>query len=170
MAQRVVIKNARISYCNLLQARETMDGSGEEWSTQIIIDKDDDQVEALEKLAQDELEAKFGPKAKFGKLHRSPLRDGDEDHEDDPIYVNKVFLNARAKRRAPQIVDRHLEPVTHEDDVYSGCYANVSVNFFAYDTSGSKGVGVGLNNVQVLEKAERLDGAVAAQDEFSEVD
>ena len=50
--------------------------------------------------------------------------------------------------------------------MYSGCYANVSVNFYPYNVSGNKGVAAGLNNVQKVADGERLSGASSATDDF----
>ncbi len=59
-----------------------------------------------------------------------------------------------------------------EDEVYSGCYARVSVNFYGYNAAGNKGIACGLGNVQKVEDGERLGGGSSAEEdfEFEEVD
>ena len=45
-----------------------------------------------------------------------------------------------------------------QDEVYSGCYANVKVGLFAYSASGNKGIGAGLEVIQKVRDGERLSG------------
>lgn len=61
-----------------------------------------------------------------------PLRDGDIDRPDDENYQEHFFVNVSSKD-APQVVDRHVQPVTDPMMVYSGCYCNVSVNFYVFN-------------------------------------
>jgi hypothetical protein len=44
------------------------------------------------------------------------------------------------------------------------------VNLYPFDKAGKKGVGVGLNNLQVVKKGDRLDGRQDAASEFAEFD
>lgn len=53
------------------------------------------------------------------------------------------------------------------DLLYAGCYVNISVNPFIFDQTGNRGVALGLQNVQMWEKGERLDNRVAAEDQFT---
>ena len=91
-----------------------------------------------------------------------PLRDGDIDRPDDENYQEHFFVNASSKD-APQVVDRHVQPVTDPMMVYSGCYCNVSVNFYAFNANGNRGVAAGLGNVQFVKDGERLSGQVHRQ-------
>ena len=50
-------------------------------------------------------------------------------------------------------------------DIYSGMYARVTLNFFAFNSNGNKGIGCGLGNVLKTRDGEPLaGGATAAQD------
>ena len=42
--------------------------------------------------------------------------------------------------------------------IYSGIYANISVNFFPYNFQGKKGIGCGLGPVQKVADGEPLGG------------
>ena len=65
------------------------------------------------------------------------------------------------------MVDVNLNPILDSSELYSGCYARVSLNFFPYTNAGNKGVGVGLNNIQKLDDGEPLGGARARpEDDF----
>ena len=94
-----------------------------------------------------------------------PLRDGDIDRPDDENYQEHFFLNATSKD-APQVVDRHVQPVVDPMMVYSGCYCNVSVNFYPFNANGNRGVAVGLGNIQFVKDGDRLSGRASADADF----
>ena len=101
---------------------------------------------------------------------KTPLRDGDLERPDDEAYANAFFLNATSNR-APQIVDLDRREIDDESEVYSGVYARVSLNFYAFSVNGNRGIAAGLNNIQKVRDGEPLGGVSAAQDfagEFSE--
>jgi hypothetical protein len=78
------------------------------------------------------------------------------------------FLNATSTQK-PGIVDKDLNEILDPDEVYSGCWGRASINFYAFNTNGNKGVGVGLNNIQKLKDDTRLGAARAsAEDDFGD--
>ena len=81
------------------------------------------------------------------------MRDGDTER-DDEAYKGHYFINAN-------ILDRN--------EVYSGCYARVSLNFYAFNSNGNKGVACGLGNIQKIRDGESLGGRSSATDDFSTV-
>ena len=85
-----------------------------------------------------------------------PLRDGDIER-DDEAYADSYFVNANSTT-APQIVDQKVQPILDRGEVYSGCYARVSINFYAFNSNGNKGVACGLGNIQKVRDGERLSG------------
>lgn len=162
---RVVTGKVRLSYANLFEPR-AMEGQEPKYSVSIIIPKED---KATVKAIQAAIEAaKEQDKGKWnGKIPanlKTPLRDGDEDRPDDEAYADSYFVNANSTRK-PEVVDRYGN-FLGDDDVYSGCYARVSLNFFGYNTSGNRGVGCGLGNVQKLDDGERLGGGTTAAEDF----
>ena len=79
-----------------------------------------------------------------------------------------LFLNANSNTK-PGIVDKDLNEILDPEEVYSGCWGRASINFFAYDSNGNRGVGVGLNNIQKLRDGERLGAARAsAESDFGD--
>lgn len=84
--------------------------------------------------------AKFGGKKPNKAAIKLPLRDGDTEREDE-AYAGHWFINANSKT-APQIVDRAVKPILDRSEVYSGCYARVSLNFYAFNSNGNKGIGL----------------------------
>ena len=97
------------------------------------------------------------------------MGDGDIDRPDDEAYAGSYFVNANS-RQAPQVVDRQVQPIIDQSEVYSGCYGRVSVTFYAYNSNGNKGVAAGLGNVQKLRDGDPLGSRANARDEFDAVD
>ena len=89
---------------------------------------------------------------------KEPLRDGDEE-KDDENYAGCYFLNANANaNRRPLIVDRQCAEILDQEEVYSGCYAQVKVGLFSYSASGNRGIGAGLETIRKVRDGERLSG------------
>ena len=97
---------------------------------------------------------------------KTPLRDGDIERPDDPAYANAYFINANSAT-APGIVDADRNPVLTRSEVYSGCYARVSVNFYAFNSNGNRGIACGLGNIQKVRDGEPLGGKSSAADDFA---
>lgn len=53
---------------------------------------------------------------------------------------------------------------------YSGIYGRASINFYAFNTNGNKGIACGLNNLQKLRDGEPLGGKSRAEDDFADDD
>ena len=68
------------------------------------------------------------------------------------------------------MVDRRVQPILDQSEIYSGCYANVAVNFFPYLFAGKKGIGAGLGNIQKIKDGESLAGTRTAEQDFAVVD
>jgi hypothetical protein len=97
-----------------------------------------------------------------------PLRDGDEERPDQPEYEGMYFINASSKT-APGVVDKNVQPILDSTEVYSGCYARVSINFYPFNKAGNKGVACGLNNVQKIADGDYLGGRSRAEDDFDPI-
>lgn len=169
---KVIIAGARLSYANIFEPK-AFEGQDPKYSVSLIISKDDtetlDIIDKAIKNAMEQGKSKWG--GKVPKNIKLPLHDGDIEREDDESYQNSFYINASSKN-APGVVGLERDRATGKaiplgsDEVYSGCYANVSVNFYAYD-KGSNGISAGLNNIQKCKDGERLGGgAAAAEDDF----
>ena len=55
-------------------------------------------------------------------------------------------------------------------EVYSGCYARVSISFYAFNSGGNKGIACGLGNIQKIRDGEPLGGRDSANDDFTTVE
>lgn len=170
---KVVTGTVRLSYANVWTPRAANEGSEPKYSASIIIPKaDTTTVDAIKKaieVAIQEGVGKFGGKIPPRTTLKLPLRDGDEERPDDEAYKNAYFLNATSKL-APGIVDKHVQPILDHSEVYSGVYARVSLNFYAFNTSGNRGVACGLGNIQKIRDGEPLGGKTAPSADFGSIE
>ena len=95
--------------------------------------------------------------------------DTDRDVEKNPEYKGCYFVNCNSGQK-PGVVDAQLNPIMDKSEVYSGCYARASINFYAFNVDGNKGIASGLNNVQKLADGERFGGGSRASDDFTAVE
>lgn len=168
---KVTTGKCRLSYAHIFEPHAMNDGQEAKYSVSVIIPKTDKETLKAIKEATDQ--AKKDGASKWGNKIpanlKTPLRDGDEERPDDEAYAGCYFLNASSKNR-PGIVDQNVQPVLDSTEVYSGCYARLTLNFYAYNASGNKGVAAGLGNIQKLEDGESLGGFTRAEDDFESVD
>lgn len=170
---KVVTGEVRLSFVHIFEKYSS--GAGDpKYSVVILIPKSDKAtMRKLRAAQQAALEA--GKSSKFNgsipKVWHSTLRDGDEemDLEKFPEYEDHFFMNVSASTK-PGVVDRNLNEILDSSEVYSGCFARVSINAFAYNTQGNKGVSFGLNHVQKLRDGDHLGGRSRAEDDFDALD
>lgn len=97
---------------------------------------------------------------------KTPLRDGDLERPDDEAYANSYFINANSAT-APGIVDADRNTIIDRSEVYSGVYGRASINLYAFNSNGNKGIACGLNNLQKIKDGEPLGGKSRAEDDFA---
>ena len=99
---------------------------------------------------------------------RMPFRDAMEKSKYAGFEEGKTFVSMWTKQ-APGVVDKRLAEAM-PNEVYPGAVCIASYSCFAYENSGNKGVSFGLQNVMVVDStAPRIDGKVAAKDDFDAV-
>lgn len=166
---KVVTGVVRLSYANVWEPKAAIEGQTPKYSVSIIIPKSDTEtiakVQAAIDAAIDEGISKFGGKKPNKAALKLPLRDGDVERDEDEAYANAYFINANSPL-APQIVDARVQPILEHSEVYSGVYARVSINFYAFNSSGSKGIACGLGNIQKVRDGEPLGGKTKAENDF----
>lgn len=168
---KVVTGKVRFSYAHVFEPRAINEGDDKKYSVSILIPKTD--TATLAKINKAVEAAKQEGKGKWnGKIPpvlKLPLRDGDAERPDDEAYEGMMFLNASSKNK-PGIVDENTDELMSKDEFYSGCWGRASVNLYAFNVSGNKGVAVGLNNLQKLEDGDRLSGGSTAAEDFGSDD
>lgn len=168
-------KDTRWSYANVWQPK-SINGSAPKYSVSLIIPKSDtvtvNKIRAAIQAAYEEGEGKLkgnGRTVPPLSAIKNPLRDGDAERPDDPAYAGNWFVNANSSSK-PGIVDADRQPVIDTSEVYSGVYGRASINFYAFNTNGNKGIACGLNNLQKIRDGEPLGGKTNAEDDFADED
>lgn len=171
MSTKVITGKVRLSYVNIFTPKRFNDGGVDKYSCSVLIPKTDTKTmakikDAINAEIQDGIASKWGGK-KPANLHL-PVRDGDAERPDDEAYKGMWFFNATSKNK-PGIVDAQRQAILDPEEIYSGCWGRVSVNFYPYNNNGNRGVAVGLNNVQKLSDGERLGGSYTpAEEDFDD--
>ncbi|RVU55867.1 DUF2815 family protein [Anaerosphaera multitolerans] len=166
-------KDTRWSYANVWEPK-SINGGVPKFSVSLIIPKSDKKtIEAIKKAIQaayKEGEAKLkGNSRSVPTLEsiKTPLRDGDTERPDDEAYANSYFLNANSTTQ-PGIVDANVQPILTRSEVYSGVYGRASINFYAFNSNGNRGIACGLNNLQKIRDGELLGSRTSAEDDFAD--
>jgi hypothetical protein len=164
---KIVTGKVRFSYAHVFQPTSMDDGKDPKYNISLLIPKSDKatikKIQDAIELAKEEGKAKLG--GKIPANLKTPLRDGDSERPDDAAYAGHYFINANSAQK-PGVVDKDLNPIITPEEFYSGCYGRASINFYAYNVSGNKGIAAGLNNLQKLEDGERLSGGSTAEEDF----
>ena len=167
--------NTRWSYVNAWEPK-AINGGAPKYSVSLIIPKSDtktlEKIRAAIQAAYEEGQSKLkgnGRSVPALSALKTPLRDGDAERPDDEAYANSYFVNANSGT-APGIVDADRNPILERSEVYSGVYGRASINFYAFNSNGNKGIACGLNNLQKIRDGEPLGGKSRAEDDFAEAD
>lgn len=164
--------NTRWSYANVWDPK-SINGGAPKYSVSLIIPKDDtatvNKIKAAIEAAYHEGESKLkgnGKSVPALTAIKTPLRDGDLERPDDEAYAGCYFINANSST-APGIVDADRQPIIERSEVYSGVYGRASINLYAFNSNGNRGIACGLNNLQKIRDGEPLGGKSRAEDDFA---
>ena len=163
---KVVTGLVRLSYLKVWQPEADESGRKFYKACLLIPKKDKATLAKIEKAVNAAIAAKWPGKAPKGL--KLPLRDGD-DEKDGQEFENMMFLNCKSVRK-PGLLNASREEILDEDEVYSGAWGKVSLNFYAYERPDGKGVAVGLNAIQKLKDDENLSGGRWSADDFEDED
>ena len=137
--------NTRWSYVNAWEPK-SINGGAPKYSVSLIIPKSDtktlEKIRAAIQAAYEEGQSKLkgnGRSVPALSALKTPLRDGDAERPDDEAYANSYFVNANSGT-APGIVDADRNPILERSEVYSGVYGRASINFYAFNSTGTKGL------------------------------
>ncbi len=172
---KVITGEARLCYPHVWEPF-AMNGEKLKYSCCAVIPKTDiPTVEGIRKAVESAYRAGEAKLKGNGKsvpplsAIRLPLRDGDLERPDDPAFAGMWFLNANSDQK-PGIVDLDTNPILDRDEVYPGCYVRLSLNFYAYNFNGNRGIGCGLNHIQKVRDGERLGSRSSAASDFGGLD
>lgn len=172
---KVLTGEVRLSYVNLITPRAVQPGQDPKYSVTILIPKTDTatvaNINESIKVAYEE-----GVSKKWGGAHPQPktiLHDGDGLRPSGLKFGDECrgcWVITASSKNKPQVVG--IDNINCElapQDIYSGMYARVTINFYPYDMAGSKGVGCGLGNVLKVRDGEPLSGRVSAISDFADI-
>ena len=176
MSTNVVTKNpVRLSYVHLNAPRKNDDGTDGKYGSMLIIPKTD--TATVKQINDAIASARLAGEAKGIRGARnfpSPLRDGDGQRPRGGDYGPECkgcwVLNTSSNRK-PKVVDRRVQPILDPDEIYSGMWAIVDINFACFSMSSNSGISCYLNNIQKVKDDEPLGGAPSRpEDVFTAVD
>lgn len=167
-----VVQNVRLSYVNVFKPYSNSPELAPKYSSTILLPKSDlvskqSLDAAIQAATQKGLNEKWN--GIMPPVVANPIKDGDGVKQDGTPFGDEckgcwVFTASSNADRQPQIVDRNVQPILDQSQIYSGVYANVAINVFPYLHSGKKGVGFGLTHIQKVRDGEVLGGAPVSAD------
>ena len=173
---KVITGVCRWSYANVWQPKAIEEGAKPKYSVSLIIPKSDtatiEKIKAAIQAAYEEGQSKLkgnGKSVPALSTLKTPLRDGDLERPDDEAYKNSYFINANSGT-APGIVDADRQPILDRSEMYSGVKGRASINLYAYNVNGNRGIACGLNNLQKISDGTPLGGKSRAEDDFATED
>ncbi len=175
IATKVLTNEVRLSYVNLVQPRAALNGGEAKYSVTLLIPKSD--AATLADIQQS-MQAAYneGVSKKWGGAHpaqKQIVHDGDGLRPSGLPFGDECkghWVLTASSTQKPQVVG--IDNINSElapNDVYSGMYARVTLNFFPFDRQGNKGVGCGLGNVMKTRDGEPLSGGASAASDFADV-
>lgn len=173
MATKVTTGKVRFSFCHVFEPDTPQDGGEPKYSVTLLIPKSDTATLNKIKEAMAEAREKFCQRNGANALPAKPvnnLYDGDGNRKNgDPFgpECKGCYVISVKSKKPPVVVDNFRNPITDPAEVYSGCYGRASIDFFGYNTAGSKGISAGLLAIQKLSDGEPF-GTVGSADDFND--
>lgn len=175
IATKVLTGEVRCSYVNLVQPKASQDGSAPKYSMTLLIPKTDvntvaDIRASIEAAAQKGVTTIWGGvRPKFADI----LHDGDSVKPNSGVpYGDECkghwVLNASSTQRPGVVGVDNINCQLAPEDIYSGMYARVTVNFYPFKNRLT-GVACGLGNVMKTRDGEALAGGASAAADFAGV-
>ena len=173
---KVITGKVVMSYLTVNEPKTPLGGGTPKYSVSLIIPKSDtatvEKIRAAIKAAYDEGQSKLKGNSKSVPALddlKTPLRDGDTERKGDDAYKDSFFVNANSTTK-PGLVDADRNPILDSSELYSGIIGRASINFYAFNSNGNRGIACGLNNLQKLADGTPLGGHSRAEDDFADDD
>jgi len=169
-------KRTVFSYLTVNEPKTPLGGGTPKYSVSLIIPKSDtvtvEKIKAAIQAAYDEGQSKLkGNSKSVPALEdiKTPLRDGDKERKGDEAYKGCYFVNANSTTK-PGVVDADRNPILDSSELYSGIIGRASINFYAYNSNGNRGIACGLNHIQKLADGTPLGSKTRPEDDFADLD
>lgn len=173
---KIIIKDVRLSYPTLFQAREFKAGDGKpRWSAAFIIEPGSDNDNHIKAAIESEAKAIWGAKASailktvMGQSNKYCYNDGSTKANEE--YQGKMVLatHRSAKLTRPLVIDRDKSPLTSDDSrPYGGCYVNAKVEIYC-QTGENTGVRASFSVIQFARDGEPFSASVPSDVGFDDL-
>ena len=176
IATKVLTGEVRLSYVHLVEPYQNKQGGDPKYQVTLLIPKSDTVTKAdidasIAAAYEDGVKNKW--KGARPQLKNALIYDGDGNKTDGTPFGPEckghwVITASSSQSRKPGVVDiSNINVELAPTEIYSGMYARVTINFFSFDSHGSKGVGCGLGNVMKTRDGEALSGGASAATDFA---
>lgn len=172
---KVLTGEVRLSYAHLSEpyANPNQAGAEPKYSVTLLIPKADTatkaDIDASMKAAYEAAVVNDWKGAR-PQLRNALIYDGDGLRNDGSKFGSECaghWVITASSKIKPQVVDvSNINCELAPQDIYSGMYARVTINFFAFNRNGNKGIGCGLGNVLKMRDGEPLSGGASAASDF----
>ena len=161
--EKVITPVFRVSFPQVFEPK-AFGGGDPKFSVVMLFDKKADltKIKALIKKAA---LAKWPEE--LPKTFVNPRKNGDKKEYNG--YAGMIYATA-SSLYAPGVIDEQKEPIINPKEFYAGCYAIASVNAFAYDKLGKRGVSFGLQNLMKINDGEPLGGGSTPEQDFESIE
>lgn len=167
---------AQIMFPNLFTPRKANKDDAEAKYSCVAIWPKDTNLSEMEQYMDNAGINKFGEKQylkyKEAGILTWPLLDGDKPNRSGDIkYPGCWYMNCKNTMQPGVVLletGKKPQPVTEEGEIYGGMYGIVSVQFFAFDRNGNKGVSCSLQNFGKTADGTRMSGIKPAADDFAD--
>lgn len=175
--KRVLTPECRLSYANLVtpKAPANNPNADPKYSVTLLIPKTDAIKAELDSARAAAADAAVNEKWGGTRPARleSVVHDGDglrpNGEPFGPECKGCLVVRASSKNKPYVCGIDNTQCELAPQDIYSGMYARVSINFYGYNGAGKRGVGCGLRGVMKTRDGEPLSGAVVTASEFAGV-
>lgn len=183
--KKCVTPECRGSYVNLLEPRPLPQSDDLAWGMQCIFPKSptvEAFVKDLKQIYAQVILDKFG-KEKSGEIAKIliaknafPVRDGDNSADAGSLANAEqlkgcYFINTNNRFRQPHIIGPVGKAVNPDDltpdDIYSGAWYRVMLEFWYYDTAGNKGISTSIAAVMKTKDDENLGAGTSSTEATS---
>ena len=177
---KLVTPKFRGSYAHLMKPNKIGDGEPR-YGIVIVLPKEKESTKTfiadLKKMMKAALEEKFNTAIPFERCKHFPLKDGDEEVDDEgnphEEWRGCWIIHAHNSRQPGILVreeDGTRRSVESPEEIYSGAYYHASITAYAWKhESGGKGVSISLSGVLKVGDGEKFSAGSFDESDFDEV-
>lgn len=175
----------RVSYAFVFEPRSQNEGGTKKYTMTLMLEKGNPEHEAFLKkyvASMEDVLVKHWPNADTRPEYPlvgdtfSAVKDGDTTRNKkgsllskaDPYYAGHYLIRATntKKPRVVQLINGKLHNIVDSEKIYGGCWCQVSINCYAFETGGNEGITNGLNGVLFVKDDDAFGGGMASAEEM----